>query len=151
MKKVLKSVSICFIVAAMMTAGAFAMVPSGPDKPQASEYIAQTTTAARAMGNGQVRFTFNITATSSPMKDVGALQVDIYEVGSKEDTRVETHYYTWSGDEHLMGHNTGSHLSSVTYDGVKDHKYYAYVTFFAGEHGVAGDIQGMPTVIVKAV
>ena len=150
MKKVLKSVSICFIVAAMLTVGAFAAAPKDPVQPQASEYIAKTTTGAKAMGNGQVRFSFDITATSSPMKDVGALQVDIYEVGSEKDTCVETHYYTWSGDEHLMGHNTGSYMSSVTYDGVKNHKYYAYVTFFAGEHGVAGDIHGMSTVIITA-
>ena len=149
MKKFLKSVSICFVIAAMLTAGAFAAVPSDPDKPQASKYISGTTTAARAMGNGQVRFTFDITATK-PMKDVGALQVDIYEVGSEEDICVESHYYTWSGDEHLMGHNTASYMSSVTYNGVKNHKYYASVRFYAGEHGVAGDVHLQGTAVVTA-
>ena len=150
MKKVLKSISICFIIVAMLTAVAFAAAPVEPMQPQASKYISGTTTAARAMGSGQVRFTFDITATK-PMKDVGALQVDIYEVGSNKNTCVETHYYTWSGDEHLMGHNKGSHMSSVTYDGVAGRQYYANVMFFAGEHGVAGDVHSMGTAVVKAV
>lgn len=149
MKKVLKLVSICFIIAAMLTAGAFAAVPVGPDQPQASKYIFKTTTGAKAMGNEQVRFSFDITATSSPMKDVGALWVKIYEVGN--DTPVWSHYYKDSGCGYMMGHNTGSHMFGVTYDGIKNHQYYANVQFFAGEHGVAGDVHTMSTIIITAV
>ena len=147
MKKVLKSVSICFIIAAMLTTAALAAVPSDPAGPQASKYIAKTTTAIGALGGGKIEVDFSITATG-PMKDVGALQVDIYEVGVTGP--VWSHYYKDTGYGYFMGHNTGTHTGSVTYKGTSGHRYYAYVTFFAGEHGKAGDIHGMTTVITTA-
>lgn len=149
MKKVLKSVSICFIIAAMLTAGAFAAVPAEPDRPQASKYISGTTTAIGALGGGKIEVDFAITATK-PMKDVGALQVDFYEVGSQKDTRVASYHYTNAGYGYLMDHNSSTHLASVTYNGTSGKKYYANVKFFAGERGVAGDIYTMPTIIVTA-
>lgn len=146
MKKVLKSVSICFIVAAMLTAGAFALAPAKPDRPQASEYISQTTTAIGALGGGKIEIDYDITATRK-MKDVGALQVDIYEVGVTKP--VWSHHYEDLGYGYLMGHDTGSYSRSVTYDKAKSKcTYYAIVKFFAGEHGVAGDIHVMDTVYV---
>ena len=148
MKKVLKSVSICFIIAAMLTAGAFAAVPVDPDQPQASKYISETSTVGGALGNGKVRFDFSITATK-PMKDVGALQVNIYEVGVTKP--VWSHYYTNSGYGYMMGHNTGVHTFGVTYNGQSQHRYYANVQFYAGENGVAGDVHTMSTIIITAV
>lgn len=150
MKKVLKSVSICFIIAAMLTAGAFAAVPAEPDRPQASKYIAKTTTAIVALGSGKIGIDLAITATK-PFKDVGALQVDIYEVGREKDTRVASHYYTDKGYEYIMDHNTASHLASVTHNGTAGNKYYGKIKFYAGEDGVAGDIYTMTTIIVTAV
>ena len=148
MKKVLKSVSICFIIAAMLTSGAFAAVPSEPDKPQASEYIFKTTTAMVALHGSKIELDFSITATR-PMKDVGALQVNIYEVGVTDP--VWSHHYTDSGYGYLMGHNTGKHTESVTYKGISGHQYYASVRFFAGERGVAGDVQVMGSAVVTAI
>ena len=149
MKKVLKSLSICFIIAAMLTAGAFAASPVGPDQPQASKYISGTSTVGGALGNGKVRFTFDITATK-PMKDVGALQVNIYEVGVTAP--VWSHYYTDPGYSYMMGHNTVSHTFGVTYDKCQSgHQYYAKVQFYAGENGVAGGTYTMGSAIVTAV
>lgn len=148
MKKVLKSVSICFIIAAMLTAGAFAAVPVGPDQPQASKYISGTSTVGGALGNGQVRFSFSITATGR-MKDVGALKVNIYEVGVTKP--VWSHYYTDSGYGYMMGHNTASHTFGVTYSGQSGHQYYANVQFYAGENGVAGGTYTMGSAIITAV
>lgn len=147
MKKVLKSISICFIIAAMLTAGAFAAVPVGPDQPQASEYIAKTTTGIIALGGGKIEVDYSITATDA-MKDVGALQVDIYKVGV--GAPVWSHYYTESGYGDLMGHNTSSYTKSITYKGTSGCKYYANVTFYAGEDGVAGDLYIMDTVVITA-
>lgn len=147
MKKVLKSVSICLIIAAMLTAGAFAAVPGEPNKPQASEYISGTTTAIGAMGGGKIEVDFSITATGR-MKDVGALWVDIYEVGVTDP--VWSHYYTDSGCGFMMAHNTGSHTFDVTYSGIPGNQYYAQVQFFAGERGVAGDVYNMGTAIITA-
>lgn len=144
MKKVLKSVSICFIVAAMLTAGAFALAPVKPDRPQASEYIAKTTTGIIDLGGGKISVDYDIVATDE-MKDVGALEVKIYEVGVSKP--VWSHHYTDLGYGYLMGHNTGSYSRSITYDKARsEHTYYAYVTFYAGEDGVAGDIYVMDTV-----
>lgn len=146
MKKVLKSVSICFIIAAMLTAGVFAAVPVGPDQPQASKYISETTTAIGALDSETIEVDFDITATK-PMKDVGALEVQIYEVGVSKP--VWSHHYEDLGYGYLMGHNTSSYSRSVTYDKAKSkHQYYANVTFYAGEHGKAGDLYIMDTVVI---
>lgn len=146
MKKVLKSVSICFIVAAMLTGGAFALAPAKPDRPQASEYILETTTGIIYLGGGKISVDYDITATRK-MNDVGALRVDIYEVGVTKP--VWSHHYEDLGYGYLMGHDTGSYSRSVTYDKAESGRtYYAYVTFYAGEHGVAGDIYVMDTVYV---
>lgn len=146
MKKVLKSISICFIVAAMLTGGTFALAPVKPDQPQASEYIFKTTTGIVALGGGKIEIDYDITATDE-MKDVGALQVDIYEVGTGS---VWSHHYKDLGYGYLMGHNTSSYTKSVTYDGKPGCKYYANVTFYAGEHGKAGDLYIMDTVVITA-
>lgn len=148
MKKVLKSISICLIIAAMLTGAALAAAPAEPDRPQASEYIAQTSTAAKALGSGKVRFEFSITATDA-MKDVGASQVDIYEVGVSGP--IWSKRYTNSAYDYFMGHNTSKHSAGVTYFGEKGHEYYANVTFYAGQYGVAGDLHIMGTAIIKAV
>lgn len=148
MKKVLKSVSICFIITAMLTAGAFAAAPIDPVQPQASKYISETSTAGGALGSGKVRFDFTITATDI-MKDVGALRVNIYEVGVTAP--VWSHHYTDPGYGYMMGHNTSSHVFGVTYSGQSGHQYYAKVQFFAGEHGVAGGICNMGSAIITAV
>lgn len=147
MKKVLKSVSMCFIIAAMLTAGAFAAAPVEPMQPQASEYIFKTTTAIGALGGGKIEVDFSITATGK-MKDVGALQVDIYEVGVKDP--VWSHYYTNPGYGYFMGHNTSSHTEAVLYYGEKGHQYYGSVRFYAGENGVAGDVHVMGTAVITA-
>lgn len=147
MKKLLKSVSTCFVILALLTTAALAAVPSDPIQPQASEYIAKTTTGIVALGGGKIEVDFSITATGK-MKDVGALQVDIYEVGVKDP--VWSHYYTNPGYGYFMGHNTSSHTEAVLYYGEKGHQYYAVVKFFAGEDGVAGDIHVMDTVYVTA-
>ena len=147
MKKALKSISICFIVAAMLTGGTFALAPVKPDQPQASEYIFKTTTAAGALDDGYIEFDFTITATR-PMKDVGALEVQIYKVGNSSP--VWSHYYTDPGYGYFMGHNRTSYTFDVTYHGDIGSKYYANVTFYAGENGVAGDLYIMGTSYVTA-
>lgn len=147
MKKVLKPISACFVILAMLTMAALAAVPSDPIQPQASEYIFKTTTAIGALGGGKIEVDFSITATDE-MKDVGALQVDIYEVGVSEP--VWSHHYTDPGYGYLMGHNTGSHTEAVLYYGTSGHTYYANVTFYAGEHGEAGDLHIMGTSYVTA-
>lgn len=149
MKKVLKSLSICLIIAAMLTGAALAAAPAEPDRPQASKYISGTSTAVKALGDGKVRFSFSITATDA-MKDVGASYVDIYEVGN-DSSPVKTCYFKSSAYDYIMGHNTCSHSAGVTYFGEKGHEYYANVTFYAGQYGVAGDLHIMGTAIVKAV
>lgn len=148
MKKVLKSVSICFVIAAMLTAGALAAAPAQPDRPQASEFISETSTAGGALGGGKVRFNFYIVATR-PMKDVGALKVNIYEVGNS--TPVLSCSYTSSAYDYIMGHDKSAHSAGVTYYGETGHQYYANVEFYAGEIGVAGDIYTMGSAIITAV
>lgn len=149
MKKVLKSVSVLFIIAALLTGGALAAAPAEPDHPQESQYISQTSTAAGALGGGKVRFSFTITA-KRPMNDVGATLVEVFEVGN-DSSPVLSCRHTSSAYDYIMGHNKGAHSAGVTYYGETGKQYYAKIQFFAGTYGVAGGIHTMGTAIVTAV
>lgn len=147
MKKIFKLVSMCFIIAAMLTTAALAAAPNDPIEPQASKYISGTTVAIGAMGNGKIKVTFSITATGT-MKEVGAHWVKIYN----EDTGecVESYYYKDDDYKYMMAYNTGSHTASVTYNGESGQRYGAKVTFYAGESGVAGGTRTVGSAIITA-
>lgn len=134
MKKILKSFSICFLVIAMISTTAFAATPSNPVNPQANKYILKTTVGIVPMGNGKIEVDFAVTAMGK-MIDVGATRVTIYDENGKS---VAIYRYTDSGYGYMIGHNKYTHTASVTYQGVSGQRYYAIVSFYAGEMGVAG-------------
>ena len=135
MKKTLKSFSICLLIIAMISTTAFAAAPGDPVDPQANSYIWKTTVGIAALGGGKIEVDFSVTAAGKKMPDIGATRVTIYNESGKS---VAIYRYTDPGYKYMMGHNSSTHTASVFYQGVSGQRYYAIVTFYAGEMGVAG-------------
>lgn len=124
-KKLLRTISFCLLAAALLSIAAFAFT-------EANKYIASTVVSIGA-NNGVVTVVATVTATDI-YPDVGIDALDIYQVGKA--TPVAT--YTYTSRPSLMGHNTGSHTATVTYNGSPNERYYAEVGFYAGQMRVAG-------------
>lgn len=146
MKRIIKTFSICLIMIAMVSTTAFAAAPSDPVDPQANSYIFKTTVGIVPMGGGKIEIDFSVTAMGK-MTDVGATRVAIYKEGG---TRVAEYWYTDPGYAYMMGHNRVSQTASVTYQGVSRQRYYAIVSFYAGEMGVAGGGASLGSAIITA-
>ena len=134
MKKIVKSLSICLIIIAMISTTAYAASPSDPVAPQANSYIWKTTVGIAPLGNGKIEVDFSVTATGK-MPDVGAMYVDIYNESGK---CVKTYWYTDPGYGYMMGHDRFTQTASVFYQGVSGQRYYAIVSFYAGDLNGSG-------------
>lgn len=134
-KKLLRTIAFCLLAAALLSTAAFATVDANP-------YIGSTNVSIGAK-NGVVTVASTITATDI-YPDVGIRTLYIYQVG--EATPVAT--FTYTTHPSLMGHNTGSHSASVSYNGSASEKYYAEVHFYAGQMGVGGGGHTMNSAIV---
>lgn len=134
MKKLFKSFSICLVIIAMFSTTAFAAAPNDPVDPQSNSYVAKTTVGIVPLGNGKIEIDFSVTAMGK-MPDVGATRVTIYREGG---IVVATYIYTDSGYGYMMGHNSSTHTASVTYKGVSGQRYYAIVSFYAGDLNGSG-------------
>ena len=134
MKKAIRSFCICFIIIAMISTTAFAAAPLEPDSPQKNSYIFKTTVGIAALGGGEIEVDFSVTAMGK-MTDVGATHVQIFNENGK---CVKIYTHTDPGYSYMMGHNKYSHTASVFYQGVSGQRYYAIVTFYAGDLNGAG-------------
>ena len=144
MKKIFKLFSICLIIIAVINTTAFAAAPNDSAAPQANSYIFKTTVGIVPLGSGKIEVDFSVTAMGR-MPDVGATRVTIYREGGPI---VATYIYTDRGYDYIMGHNTYTHTASVTYQGVSGQRYYAIVTFYAGDlNGSGGGHATISTII----
>ena len=144
MKKLLKSFSLCLIIVAMISTTAFAAAPNDPVDPQANSYIAKTTVGIVALGSGKIEIDFSVTAMRK-MTDVGTTKVTVYNESGKA---VATYRYTDPGYGYMMGHNRFTQTASVFYQGVSGQRYYAIVTFYAGDlNGSGGGHATISTII----
>lgn len=144
MKKLLKSFSLCLIIVAMISTTAFAAAPSDPADPQANSYVFKTTVGIVPLGSGKIEIDFSVTATGR-MTDVGATKVTVYNESGKT---VATYRYTDPGYGYMMGHNRVSQTAGVTYQGVSGQRYYAIVSFYAGNlNGAGGGYSHISTII----
>ena len=142
MKKLLKSCSICLIIVALLGTTAHAAQPADP---QANHYIAKTTVAIVALGNGVIEVDCGVTGTGR-MDKIGISRITFY----KEDgTRLESHSYTESGYEYLMDYNTFSHHVGVQFQGDPGERYGAIVYFYASKGNGSGGVS-MESFLVTA-
>ena len=146
MKKILKSLSICLIIIVMVSTTTYAAAPNNSVDPQSNSYIFKTTVGIVPLGSGKIEVDFSVTAMGK-MPDVGAMYVDIYNSSGK---CVKTYWYTDSGYGYMMGHNRVSQTASVTYQGVSGQRYYAIVSFYAGNLNGSGGGDSHISAIITA-
>lgn len=146
MKKFLKSFSICLIIITMISTTAFAAAPNDPVDPQSNSYIWTTTVGIVPLGSGKIEIDFSVTATGK-MTDLGATRVTVYK---ENGTIVATYIYTDPGYGYMIGHNKSTHTASVTYQGSTGQRYYAIVTFYAGNLNGSGGGASLGSAIITA-
>lgn len=146
MKKFIKSFSICLIIIAMISTTVFAAAPNDPVDPQSNSYVFKTTVGIAPLGNGKIEIDFSVTATGK-MPDVGATWVTIYNESGKS---VANYRYTDPGYAYMIGHNSAKHTASVFYQGVSGQRYYAIVTFYAGNLNGSGGGHSMESALIRA-
>lgn len=118
---------VALILAMMMflSVGAFAAY-NPPDSPDASAYIADYSAAVLNGGNGNLKVSFDVTATGTMLR-LGASSIGIYK---SNGTYVTTIYSADSGRSGMIGSNRAYHGDTETiYVGAGT--YYAVVTFYA--------------------
>ena len=140
MKKLLKSCSICLIIVAMLGTTAFAAQPA---EPQSNSYILQTTVAPVALGDGVIEVDCAVVGTGR-MEKIGISRITLYKA---DGTRLESHSYTESGYEYLMGYNKSNHNAFIPFQCVPGESYYAVVGFYAGKGNGAGGHQMVSAII----
>lgn len=130
----------------MISTTAFAAAPDDLAAPQSNSYISKTTVAIVALGNGVIEVDCGVTGTGK-MEKIGIRRIDF----CKEDgTVVESHYYTESGYEYLMGYNKSNHNAFVPFQCVPGERYGAIVYFYAGKgNGAGGHKMGSAIITAK--
>lgn len=115
--------------------------------PCASAYIERYSGFISPQGDGKIKIHFSITGTDR-MDDIGVTSIVLYESEDNYDWFAVKTYYS-SSYSNLMGSNTASHASSVTYQGTAGYYYEAHICFSASDE-TGGDSCQIYTIIVKA-
>lgn len=121
MKNMTRVVSFVLVMAMCLTFASFAV------ETRASLYISQIATSITSENGITVGF---VVVGTGKMTDIGATRIEIKNASGMV---VATYRYTDDGYSHLMGHNTVSYSSSVTYeDAIPGNEYYAVIYYKAG-------------------
>ena len=121
MKNITRVVSFILVMAMCLTFASFAV------ETRASLYISQIATSITSENGITVGF---VVVGTGKMTDIGATRIEIKNASGMV---VATYRYTDDGYSHLMGHNTVSYSSSVTYeDAIPGNEYYAVIYYKAG-------------------
>lgn len=122
-KKISMLIALVLVFSVCLAPATFALT-------RASEYITSTRATITAKSNGVMSIGFHILGTGADMEDIGASIIDVYDSSGK---CVQTFNYNDPGYGDMMGHNTWTYTSSVTFQGVIGEKYYAEVGFYCGD------------------
>ncbi|MCH5353778.1 MAG: hypothetical protein J1E06_09980 [Acutalibacter sp.] len=142
MKKILKSLSVCLIIVAMLGTTAHAAQPDGV---QSNSYIFKTTVSPVALANGVIEFDCGVTATGT-MDMVGIEEIIFYKA---DGTYLDSRYYTDPGCEDMMKYNSFKHNAGIQFQGEPGQSYYAMVYFYARKGNGSGGVN-MESSVVKA-
>ena len=111
---------------------------------KSSNYITSCEGAISSKTSG-IKVSFSLTATNT-MTDVGASTIYI-----KSSSGITVKTYRYESYPSMMGHNTASHTSSITYSGgISGHQYYA-VIYFKAKNSSGSDTQVVTTSTVTAL
>lgn len=142
----LKIISVVLSIVLVLPMNTLAAQPEAV-MPCASAYIEAYHGSISPQGNGKIKINFSITGTGR-MDDIGVTSIVLYESEDNYDWFAVKTYYS-SSYSNLMGSNTGSHASSVTYQGTAGYYYEAHICFSASDE-TGGDACQIYTTIVKA-
>ena len=95
----------------------------------ASEVIRRTNASAIAVGNGEIKFRFEIYGTKI-LEQIGVYKVDVF---SESEGMIETYYYYQDGYEDLMGYDLPAYDGEVIFEGEPGETYYGRLTFYASD------------------
>ncbi len=144
MRKVLRNAVLVLSCLLLMTTIAFA---SEGIIPTASNYIFGTNAGITPESNGELIISFHL-GSPSPMTELGASSIDIYEDNGRTTRCVKTVYSTDKGYEDMMG--SGMYYgSNIRYTGTIGYDYYAKVHFVA-RNSSGGDAVTSTTTTVTA-
>lgn len=144
MRKVLRNIALVIGCLFLMSTIAFA---SEGISPIASNYIFGTTAGIVPESNGKLIISFHL-GSPSPMTELGASSIDIYEDNGKTTKCVKTVYSTDKGYEDMIG--SGMYYgSNISYIGTIGYNYYAKVHFVARDN-LGGDAVTLTTTTVTA-
>ena len=104
---------------------------------RASYYLESYTSYICDMGGGELQIWYRVTGVID-CADIGVLSIQLFESTDQVNwTRVATfeHY----NEETMLGHDTGHHMSYVTYQGRIGKYYRAYVCIWGGDADNNGD------------
>lgn len=122
MKKTMRFLSLVLVIGICLSLSGMAV------ESRASYYISRTAGYVVAGDDGLI-IGFTLVGTGR-MTDIGATKI---EVKNASGTTVATYRYTDVGYSNMMGHNTASYTSSITYeDAISGNDYYAVIYFKAG-------------------
>lgn len=93
--------------------------------PRANPYINSKYGSIARAGSGTININFLVNA-SDVMTTLGASKIELYKA---DGTWLKTFYS--SAYANMLGSNTFSYGSSVSYNGVSGESYYAVITFYA--------------------
>lgn len=93
--------------------------------PRANAYINSKSGSIACAGSGKININFRVNACDV-MTTLGASKIELYK---DDGTWVKTFYS--SSYSNMLGSNTYTYGSSVSYNGVSGVSYYAVITFYA--------------------
>lgn len=117
--------------------------------PRSSAYIFYTYANMTAESNGKLKISFSVTGMDV-MSKIGASTIKLYENNGKSTTLVKTYRSTDTEYSNMMGSNSLIYANYVTYSGTIGYKYYAEVSFTAGNSSGSDTFtSSTPTVTAK--
>lgn len=120
MKRFLSAILVLTLIFSMCSA-AFAEEIT----PRANPYINSKSGSIACAGSGKININFRVNA-SDVMTTLGASKIELYKA---DGTWLKTFYS--SAFANMLGANTYTYASSVSYNGVSGESYYAVITFYA--------------------
>ncbi len=93
--------------------------------PRANPYIGRKTGSISSAGSGKININFSVDSADI-MTTLGASKIELYKA---DGTYLKTFYS--SAYPNMLGSNTYTYGSSVSYNGVSGESYYAVITYYA--------------------
>lgn len=138
--------AIILVISLLLPPIPVAALETDPVSPRSSAYLHSYKAYIYDAGHGDLQIWFNVCATGT-MDEIGALTIVLKESSDGGITWRTAKTFRSTTYSSMLASNRYLYLSDVEYGGTVGHKYYAYVTVWAGRNG-GGDSREILTSIV---